>query len=556
MSRTPEYDYIVVGAGSAGCVIANRLSEEGARVLVLDAGRSDKSFLYRRPGALALVYEVPQLKEKADWGYYATAQPNMDNRVMPWTRGKVLGGCSSVNGMLYIRGHRDDYDAWRELGCEGWGYADVLPYFKRSEGHEDGESEFHGGSGPLKVTRPWGESPVTTAFKEAVSRTCDVPIHEDFNGAQQEGVAMYHMTCADRRRSSTSVCFLYPAVERGNVDIVDLAHATSVVIEDGRAVGVRYLRGGQEHTAYASAEVVVSAGAINSPQLLMLSGIGPADHLRQQGIDVVVDAPGVGQNLQDHLMYPFRYDVKKTATKHRSNALYFVKGLLDDLVFNKGWVGKTFIEAGAFVRSSDDQPRPDLQMFCIPWGYPEPNDDDPKAQTITNKPSFTMLMGLVLPHSVGEVRLQSANPLDHPVMDPRYFTDERDMEALVRGFHIQREVAKDAGFAGHLVREATPGPATTTDDQIRAHIRASGKTIFHPVGTVKMGVDELAPLDPQLRVKGIEGLRVADASIMPNIVAGNTNAPCIMIGEVAADLIRGRRLKPQPVEVVEAVAAE
>ena len=272
-----EYDYIIIGAGSAGCVIANRLTElPEARVLVLDAGKSDNSVLFRRPGMLALIYEVPQLKEKADWGYRTVPLKYMDNRQMTWTRSKITGGCSSVNGMLYVRGHRDNYDSWRDLGNEGWGYKDVLPYFKRAETHEDGETEFHGGNGPLQVTHQRGCSPISDAFKESISKVCGVPLLDDFNGAQQEGASTYQMTCRDRRRSSTSVAYLYPAMKRPNLDFVDEAMVTGLVVEGGRATGVNYVRRGVPVTVRANAEIILASGVIGSPQILLLSGIGPS----------------------------------------------------------------------------------------------------------------------------------------------------------------------------------------------------------------------------------------------------------------------------------------
>jgi choline dehydrogenase len=357
-----RYDYIVIGAGSAGCVIANRLGENpDARVLILEAGGPDNSYLYRRPGALAIVYQVPKLKKRVDWGYRTTPQPFMDNRKMPWTRGKVLGGCSTVNGMLYLRGHRDNYDEWRDMGNPGWGYDDVLPYFKKSECHEDGQSEFHGADGPLQVTHQAGRSTVSEAFRESIANVCSVPAQGDFNGSNQETAGDYHMTCAHRQRYSTAYAFLHPAMARGNVRGITNALVTGLIVEGKQAVGVRYIVDGQAHEAYADAEVILSAGAINSPQVLMLSGIGPADHLRSKGIDVVHDLPGVGGNLHDHLFAPVRFNTTRD-TGHTSTATHFIGGMMKDFFFKRGWFGKTFLETGAFVKSSPDQPRPDIQF--------------------------------------------------------------------------------------------------------------------------------------------------------------------------------------------------
>ncbi len=535
------YDYVVIGAGSAGCVIASRLSEDpNTSVLIIDAGSSDSSALFRRPGMLALIYQIPKLKEKSDWGYKTAPQKQMNDRQMPWTRGKIVGGCSSVNGMLYIRGHRDNYDAWRDLGNEGWGYDDVLPYFKKSENHEDGASEFHGAGGPMEVTRQTEMSVVSEAYVQAISKVCGVPVADDFNGAQQECASFYQMTCKDRRRSSTSVAFLYPAMQRPNVEFVSGALVTGIGVEKGRARTVRYAKDGKVETVSAGCEVVLAAGVIGSPQILMLSGIGPAAHLREVGVEVVHDLPGVGANLHDHLMTPLRFHATKH-TGHTSTALHFISGMMNDLLFNKGWIGKTFLEGGAFVRSDPSEPRPDLQFLSIPWAYPEPNDDGPRDPTICKTPSFTMLPGMLYPKSRGEIRLRTSDPADRPVIDPHYLEEDADMQTLLTGIRMGREFARTAPLAQYLKGEATPGPSVQSETDLRAAVRLYAKTIYHPVGTCKMGVDDAAVVDPELRVRGIEGLRVADASIMPSIIGGNTNAPSIMIGEKAADMIRAAR---------------
>ena len=533
------YDYVIVGAGSAGCVLAARLTEDPAtRVLLIEGGKSDRSHLFRKPGMLVLVIEVPKIKARSDWGYRTAPLAFMDRREMPWQRGKVLGGCSSVNGMLYIRGHRDNYDGWRDLGNPGWGYADVLPYFKKSEGHEDGESEFHGGSGPLKVSRQRGCSPVSEAFPHAVAEVMKVPADADFNGARQEGAGLFQMTCAGGVRQSTSVAFLDPALGRSNLTVVTGALVTGITVDNGRAIAVNYTQGdGQRIAARADREVVLAAGSIGSPQLLMLSGIGPAEHLRALGIPVVQDLSGVGRNLHDHLMVPLRY-VSTRAVGHSSSALHYLGGMIRSYVLGGGWFDKTFLEGGAFIKSDPSKPRPDIQMHTVPWAYPEPNDDGPKKAMPSKDWSFSMLPSLIYPKSRGELRLRSTNPADAPLLDPRYFEEDDDMKLLLRGIELSREFARTKPLADFFIREATPGPSVTDDAALRAFVRLHAKTVYHPVGTCRMGPDAGAVVDAELRVHGVDGLRVIDASVMPHIPGGNTNAPTIMIAEKGADLLK------------------
>jgi choline dehydrogenase-like flavoprotein len=439
--------------------------------------------------------------------------------------------------MLYIRGHRKNYDDWAAAGCTGWSYADVLPYFKKSECHEDGESEFHGGGGRLQVTRQKGCSPVSDAFVDAIVASCGVPKLDDFNGARQEGASTFQMTCRDRMRSSTAVAFLHPALDRPNLSLEFPVTVSRLVIDRGRVVGVEYLKDGQKHTVRADREVIVSAGVINSPQILLLSGIGPADELRKAGVDVACDLPGVGKNLHDHLMVPMRFLATKD-TGHKSTATHFLKGMLDEYLFGRGWFGKTFLEGGAFVKSDPSQPIPDVQFHSIPWAYPEPNDDGPAEPTISKEHSFTILPGLIYPKSRGDMTLRSTDPTAAPAIDPHYFEDDADVRTLLRAMEISREIASTRPLASFLRGEATPGAKVVDEADLRAAIRLYAKTIYHPVGTCRMGVDRLAVVDPELRVHGLEGLRVADASIMPSITGGNTNAPSIMIGEKAADLVK------------------
>ena len=538
MSET--VDYVVIGSGSAGSVIAAELSKDPAvTVRVLEAGGTDEKYFYRRPGGLGLVYQVPQLKAAADWGYKTIPQPGLDGREMPYTRGRIVGGCSTVNGMLYIRGHRANYDRWaRDLGCEGWSYDEVLPLFKACEGHQDGASAYHGGDGPLRVSRQAHVSPVSHAFNESGAKVTGVPLVDDFNGAEQEGLGIYQQTAWKRRRSSASVAFLRPALAtRKNLSLTMGALVSRIVIEHGRAVGVAYRVGETEHVVRVNREVILSAGAVGSPQILQLSGIGPAEHLRAHGIDVVLDQPAVGDNLHDHLYTPIRFHADKTG--HTSTAGHFLAGMAKDFFFNKGWFADTFLEGGGFLRTTPEQTLPDLQYFLIPWAYPEPNEDIPEKGVIDKRPSFTVLAALLYPKSRGTIRLRSSDPKAHPLIDPAFLKDPADERVLLKGLRWAREFARTAPLSTFVKAEAYPGDATATDDQLRAHMRLTSRTVYHPVGTCRMGGDAASVVDPQLRVRGLTGLRVADASIIPEIIGGNTNAPSIMIGAKAAQLILG-----------------
>lgn len=533
-----EYDYIVIGAGSAGAIVASRLAERpDVTVLLLEAGGTDRTTLVRKPGMISLVQQIKQLKRKLDWGYTTVPQAHLNGRRLPYTRGKVLGGSSSVNGMLYLRGNRQNYDDWAALGCGGWSFEEVLPFFKRLEDHEDGETEYHGVGGPIRVSRhPVDQiSPSSTAFLQAASEVCGIPIGEDFNAEDQHCASTYQMSSAKGRRSSTAEGYIHPNLGRSNFDLEIRALVHRILIEDGRAAGVQYRGPGGLTVVRAKREVIVSGGVVGSPQILMLSGIGPADHLRERDIDVQLDLPGVGRNLHDHLFVPLTY--RSPTSLHRGTALHFFGGMAREYLFGNGWFGRTVFEAGAFIKSRSDAIVPDIQIHTLPWGYPTPNQDGPQRPYVDKGHCLTVMPTLIYPKSRGDVRLASNDPSQPPLIDPHFLEEPEDVRLLITAIRKCRAICAHPAMTDHLAEELSPGAERSTDDALVEEIKLRATTVYHPVGTCKMGVDEMAVVDPKLRVRGIEGLRVADASIMPRITGGNTNAPTMMIGERAAALI-------------------
>jgi len=528
------YDYVIVGAGSAGCVLAQRLSENpDIRVLLIEAGPPDEADEIHIPAALNLLFQSTY-----DWDFRTVPQERAAGRVIYWPRGRMLGGSSSMNAMIYIRGNRQDYNTWRdEYGCSGWGYDDLMPYFRRAESNSRGADAYHGGTGPLSVSDLVFQSQLTKSWVAAATE-CGLSANDDFNGPLQDGCGFYQVTQKDGSRCSTADAYLRPAMARPNLEVLTDARVTKVVVEGGRAAGVRYLLRGTEETAYAQGEVILSAGAIGSPHLLMLSGIGPADHLRETGIGVIVDSPGVGANLSDHPTVPALWSTPKVAGLWEKSS---PANLARWRMRHKGPLTSNVAESGGFSRTRPSLPAPDLQWHALPTPFGGQGLADPATR------AFTLLITLVDVGSRGRIWLRSADPRHKPAIDPAYLSDAADIAPLVEGVRMAREFAAAASLAKVCTEELAPGPDVHTEAEVREFIRREVGTLFHPVGTCAMGGDSrlaatkiISVVDPELRVRGVEGLRVVDASVMPAVPRGNTNAPTIAVAERAADLIIGR----------------
>ncbi|SFV12421.1 GMC family oxidoreductase [Pseudoduganella namucuonensis] len=528
---TQEFDYVVVGGGSAGCVLAARLSEDGRHaVCLLEAGGADNSILIQAP--IGVVAMLPT--KINNYAFETVPQHGLNGRRGYQPRGKTLGGSGSINAMLYVRGHRHDYEHWAALGNKGWSYQDVLPYFKRSEHNEVlGADAYHGVGGPLNVTYPRYDNPINRIFIEAAASQ-GIQETPDYNGARQQGAFLYQVTQKDGERCSAAKAFLSPNKARPNLKIITAATAAHVVFEGGRAAGVAYYRGNALRTVRARREVILAAGAFGSPQLLMLSGIGPARHLRELGIPVIADSPGVGGNLQDHVDYVQSWRARSdTSTFGISGrgAIRMSKALLQWRRQRSGMVTSPFAESGAFLCSSPDVSVPDLQLIFLMAIV------DDHGRRIHMGHGFSCHVGLLRPRSRGRVTLASRDPRDAPLIDPNFFGDEADFTGLLRGAQIQQKIIESSHFdpiRGPMLHPVRAGNLEELENDIRN--RADSQ--YHPVGTCKMGIDKLAVVDPRLRVRGVRGLRVVDASIMPALIGGNTNAPTIMIAEKAADMIR------------------
>lgn len=542
-----EYDYIVVGAGSAGCVLANRLSADPAnRVLLLEAGGRDSNTLFRLPMLMGRLMHSGIY----NWNYQTEPEAHLDGRQVFWPRGKVLGGSSTINGMIYVRGNPADYDGWEQMGLPGWSYSKVLPLFKRSEAHVDRDDSFHGRTGELTVRRARGANAMFDLYTEA-GQQAGYAFTDDFNGASQEGFGRYDFTIRRGWRCSAATAFLAPTARRSNLTVVTRALAHRVVVENGVATGVAYRSGTRMVTAQAAREVILAAGVVNSPHLLMLSGIGDAHHLEGHGISAVHHLPGVGRNVQDHVDCCLVHECRKPVSLRENLRVdRMTLGVLQAVLFGKGFVTTFPYEAGSFIRSSPDLEVPDIQTHFMPateatanlhWSLPAFG----RKRSVTEDHGTTIRIGPVVPKSRGRIALRSANPEDPPSIHANYLQDRRDVDTAVAGVQLMREVMAKRAFAGTLGRELEPGPGNRSDAQVAKWLVGAAMTTLHPVGSCKMGIDGDAVVDAELRVHGIKGLRVADASIMPVITRGNTNAPTIMIAEKASDLILNRE-KAQP----------
>lgn len=531
-----SFDYIIVGGGSAGCVLANRLSSHSShQVCLLEAGPADHSIIIRVP--MGILFAVRS--KKFNWRFWTVPQKNCGNRTMFWPSGRTLGGGSSINAMCYARGNPHDYDVWESLGCERWSYKDIFPYFKKIENFEPGENKYHGVGGPLNVAEHVYLNPLMEAFVNA-GKQAGYPIVDDYNAETQEGVGYFYVTQKHGHRFSNADGYLHPIESHKNLTILTNAHVTKILFDGKRAVGVRYLKNGKLFDIFAQKEVILSAGTISTPQILMLSGVGPKAEIEKHGIPLVHELNGVGENLQDHLdIHITCLDKTRTPLSFKPSYLWrFIVGLYEYVFHHRGELTSNYTQAFGFAKSKQDLKSPDLQWHFAASMY---TNCGMELKTIFKYYGYTLMLCHLHPKSRGRITLRDGNPISKPLIDANYLAHQSDLDALVIGFKKSREILSQPAFNPYFLSEYEPGKNVQSDEAIKEYIRQRAETLYHPVGSCKMGCDDMAVVDPKtLKIYGLENIRVIDASIMPTHVSGNTNAPTTMIAEKGADMILGQ----------------